>query len=184
MMSIKDSVSQAFLSYKVPGSPHTETLIFATGRGAEAGPHVPIDDMRDVAVRALRDGVPLTPETVVGLCGALLELDVQLETVRMQLAQARDALQAYANDLEASRADVVRAEVLRRAALDDAAQQRDISIKLSEENRALRLGSAAYRDLQARVDRAARANGSSAQVSGQWEADHDTVVQETPYGCE
>lgn len=178
MMSIKEPVSPvSLLLCEVPGSPRTETLIFATGRGVEAGPRVPIDDMRDVAVRALRDGVPLTPETVVGLCNALQELDAQL-------AQARDTMQAYALDLEAARADVVRAEILRRAALEDAAQQRALAIQLSEENRALRLGSPAYRDLQARVDRAARANAVSAEVSGQWEADHDTVVQEAPYGCE
>jgi hypothetical protein len=175
-------MSPALLLCEVPGSPRTETLIFATGRGEE-GRRVPLDDMRDVAVRALRDGVPLTPETVVGLCHSLQELDERLEEACLQLAQARDAMQvamqAYANDLEALRADVIRAEVLRMAALDDASQQRGISIKLSEENRALRLGSAAYRDLQARVD---RTSAASAQVSGQWEA--DTVVQETPYGCE
>jgi hypothetical protein len=177
-------MSPALLLCEVPGSPRTETLIFATGRGVGDGRRVPLDDMRDVAVRALRDGVPLTPETVVGLCHSLQELDERLEEACLQLAQARDAMQSYANDLEASRADVVRAEVLRRAALDDAAQQRAVALTLSEENRALRLGSAAYRDLQVRVDRAARTSAASAQVSGQWEADHDTVVQETPYGCE
>jgi hypothetical protein len=149
----------------------SETLVFATGRGMALTHQAPIDDMRDIAVRVLRDDVVMTPETGVGLCSALLDLEAQLKTAHLQLGKERDATQAYALDLKAARETVLQAEMLRKAALDEALQQRALAIQLSEENRVLRLESSAYLDLQVLVDR------------DQWNPDdYDTVVQDTPYG--
>jgi hypothetical protein len=151
----------------VPGAPRTETLIFATGRGAEVPPSVPLDDMCDIAARVLRDGVGMTQETGNSLCNAILELyaqfvhkSEQLEIALLQLSEA---------------------EVLRRASLEDALQQRDLAIQLSEENRGLRLESSAYLDLQVCIDRSALDVEKS---SGQWGSNDDTVVQETSYVCD
>lgn len=168
---------QLSLARDVPGAPHTETLIFATGRGT---PIPPSDDIRDIALRVLRDGVALTPETVTGLCNALLDLDArlshkseQLEIALLQLGQARGASQAYALDLKAEREAVLQAEVLRRAALEDALQQRTLAIQLSEENRRLHLESSAYLDLQVVIEE---------DPSWQWDEDEHTVVQDVPCG--
>lgn len=138
---------------EAPEVPHTETFIFATGRGVALTPRVPIDDMCDIAVRVLRDDVGMTPETGVGLCGALLDLEAQLQTALLQLAKERNATQAYVLDLKAAREAVLQAEMLRRAALDEALQQRALAIQLSGENRVARLESSAYLDLQVSVDR-------------------------------
>lgn len=135
-------------------SPHTETLIFATGRGAEVVPSPLLadthSDMRDIAIRVLRDGVSMSPETEIGLCKALLELDAMLEKALSQLTEARQT--------------AFQAEVLRGDALNVAVHQHAIAIQLREENQVLRLGGSPYLDLQ-------------------WD-DHDTVVQEMPYSCE
>jgi hypothetical protein len=149
--------------------------------------------MLDIAVRVLRDGVGMTQETGISLCNALLELDARLvqtfaslESSDRQLAEARGAAKAYAIDLKAARQEVLQAEVLRKAALEDALQQRTLAIKLSDENRVLSLGasaissvSSAYLDLQVYIDR-------DAFDDEQWEegGDNDTVVQDTPYGGE
>lgn len=190
---------QCALARAVPGAPRTETLIFATGRGAESAPCVPVDDMRDIAVRVLRDGAAMTLETGLGLCNTLLELDArlahtseQLESALLQLAEARGAAQAYALDLKAARQEVLQAEVLRRAALEDALQHRALSIRLSEDNRTLRLGSSAssassaYLDLQVYIDQDAGDDDLQDAGGNQWEegGGDDTVVQDTPYGCE
>jgi hypothetical protein len=180
--------NQTFLTLDVHGAPRTETLIFATGRGSSA----PVDDMRDIATRVLRDGVAMTLETGVGLCNALLELDArlgqtsqQLEIVIAQLAEARGAAQAYGLDLRAARQEVLQTEVLRRAALEDALQHRSLAIRLSDENRLLRLessassASSAYLDLQIYVDR----DAPDDEQWGEEDSNEDTVVQDTPYGC-
>jgi hypothetical protein len=186
---------------EAPEVPHTETLIFATGRGVALTSRVPLDDMCDIAVRVLRDDVVMTPETGVGLCNALLDLEAQLQTARLQLAKERDATQAYVLDLKATREAVLQAEMLRRAALDEALQQRALAIKLSEENRVLRLESSAYLDLQVCVGRDPLddehpdlgqvgdqwnpddEHPDLGQVGDQWNPDDcDTIVQDTPYG--
>ncbi len=202
----KDGASkfQLSLAHDVPGAPRTETLIFATGRGA---PVIPANEIRDTALRVLRDGVSMEPETVIGLCNALLELDARLshkseqleiallqlsqardatEAALLQLSQARDATEAYVLDLQAARTVSLQAEVLREAALEDALQQRILAIQLSEDNRTLRLAarpsaeSSAYLDLQVLIDDEQCPVADSA-LDAQWDEDDHTVVQDPPY---
>jgi hypothetical protein len=171
------------LSADVPGAPHTETLIFATGRGAVPSVHVTMDVMRDIAIRVLRDGAFMDPDTVEGLCRAFLELDAKLAHTSLQLLQVRDNSRVCAIDLKAARESAIQSEVLRVSALDDALQQRTLAIQLSEENRALRLEACAYLDLQVCIDPLDNDRQPELYQGGQWDGGDDTMVQESPYGC-
>ncbi len=187
----------------VPGSPRTETVTY--GRhgvvwGAiHARPRLALPDLdslrdnprvhrdgmltvADAVLRADADGdrdlerLCTSPEHVRELAKVVEDQDLRLQELEAQLAIAQGAA-------ERERKAAAEAGILRAAALSDANQQRAIAIRLSGENRALRLGGAAYLDLQAHVDCATRAR-SRACIDQLTDAldfdtiDLDTVVQD------
>jgi len=175
--------SGAFTIGRCPwGSPYGDPY-FATGRGAVPDDVGTRDVMRDIAIRVLRDGTFMDPDTGVGLCSAFLELDAQLSHTLLQLSQARDASRVCAIDLKAARESAIQSEVLRVSALDDALQLRTLAIQLSEENRTLRLEACAYLDLQVCIDPLDNNRQPELYQGGQWDGGDDTMVQEQPYGC-
>lgn len=207
-------------------APRTETVLYGSGRclpDPDATPRQRLDDARELASRYLRDDVGVTEESVLDLCEAIETLDLQRLALVEQLAMthrrlaesqrlvdehrratlaARDALRALTLDLETAREDVARAEELRAAALADAEQMRAVAIRLSRENRELRLSplrcTAVVSDIAdlvaaaptfairreiVRVDPPEQMRTAYAAPTDFDTTDLDTVVCEMPIGC-